>query len=134
MPHPYTLEHAETWLAGVGDPLSRNLALFAIDAECEGMAGVLAFFRNDEGKIELGYWLGKPFWGRGLATEAARAALAWARREIGAKVIYAGHFIDNPASGAVLVKSGFLYTGDVKPLACASRGEAVDTRMMVWLA
>ena len=41
---------------------------------------------------------------------------------------------DNPASGAVLIKAGFLYTGDVMPRFSAARGEEAPTRMMVWLA
>ena len=47
----------------------------------------------------------------------------------------AGHFADNPASGQVLCKAGFLYTGDVELRPSAARGRAdVPTRMMVWLA
>jgi RimJ/RimL family protein N-acetyltransferase len=46
----------------------------------------------------------------------------------------AGHFADNDASGRVLVKAGFLYTGVVEHKASIARGEPVDTRMMVWLA
>jgi RimJ/RimL family protein N-acetyltransferase len=134
MPHPYTLAHAEEWLNSLGDPTSRNLGVFAIDVECEGFAGLIAFFVNEEGKTEIGYWMGKPFWGRGYATEALRACLKWAKANLGLKVCHAGHFIDNPASAAVLIKSGFLYTGDVKPTPCASRGADVPMRRMVWLA
>ena len=46
----------------------------------------------------------------------------------------AGHFADNPASGQVLCKAGFLYTGEVALKASRARGHAVPTRMMVWLA
>lgn len=134
MPHPYQLSDAEGFLRQLHNPLGKDMAVFAIDAECEGLVGMIGFHWNDEGKPEMGYWLGKPFWGQGFATEAARAALKWARDGWGRKVIYAGHFADNPASGAVLMKCGFLYTGDVKPQPCASRGDEVDTRMMVWLA
>ena len=83
----------------------------------------------------VGYALGRPFWNRGYATEAARAGLRWAKRDWGRKVVVAGHFADNPASGQVLCKAGFLYTGDVEKRACAARGgELVPTRLMVWLA
>ena len=44
------------------------------------------------------------------------------------------HFIDNPASAAVLIRAGFLYTGVVEPLPCKARGEAVASRWMIWLA
>jgi RimJ/RimL family protein N-acetyltransferase len=134
MPHPYQLSDAEGFLAQLHNPLSKDMAVFAIDAECEGLIGMIGFHWNEDDKPEMGYWLGKPFWGKGFATEAARAALKWAKTGWGRNVIYAGHFADNAASGAVLVKSGFLYTGDIKRLHSNARGEDVDTRMMVWLA
>lgn len=63
------------------------------------------------------------------------AALGWTRQGLGRRAIWAGHFIDNPASGHVLSKVGFLYTGDVEPTPCLARGGvAVPTRRMVWLA
>ena len=49
-------------------------------------------------------------------------------------VVVAGHFADNPASGRVLEKAGFLYTGETRPAFSCARGESADTRMMVWLA
>jgi len=57
------------------------------------------------------------------------------KRDWRRNVVVAGHFADNPASGQVLCKAGFLYTGDVERRASRSRGGAeVPTRMMVWLA
>jgi RimJ/RimL family protein N-acetyltransferase len=134
IPHPYTLAHAEGWLATLGDPLARDNAVFGVDAECEGLVGLLGFSTNDEGRPEVGYWYGRPFWGRGYATEALRAALRWAKTDWGKKLVCTGHFVDNPASGNVLVKAGFLYTGEVRKLDCAARGDEVDARRMVWLA
>jgi RimJ/RimL family protein N-acetyltransferase len=84
--------------------------------------------------VEIGYWLGRPFWGRGYMTEAVDAALLWAGDGWGRRYLLAGHFADNPASGQVLVKAGFLYTGDVVPRFSMARGEEAPTRMMVWLA
>jgi hypothetical protein len=49
-------------------------------------------------------------------------------------VVTAGHFADNPSSGSVLIKAGFLYTGVVKDLPSVARGKPARTRMMVWLA
>ena len=68
----------------------------------------------DDDEVELGYWIAREYWGRGYATEAARAVLRLAKvlghREAGV----AGHFIDNPASGAVLRKVGFEPTGKLR--------------------
>jgi RimJ/RimL family protein N-acetyltransferase len=135
MPHPYSLSDAEGFIESLSDPLACDQAVFAVEAAGEGIVGVIGFHDHDgRGTPEMGYWLAKPFWGRGYATEASRAALAWAKTGWGRKVVFAGHFADNPASAGVLIKAGFLYTGEVKPLHSVSRGVDVDTRMMVWLA
>jgi RimJ/RimL family protein N-acetyltransferase len=134
MPHPYGLAEAEAFVAGAQRLDSRREAAFAIEHRLFGVVGVLAFDRDGAGRPEVGYWLGRSFWGRGYATEALTAALAWARADWRKNVVWAGHFADNGASGQVLVKAGFLYTGDVEPRMSVSRGQPVPTRMMVWLA
>lgn len=132
MPYPYSLSDAETWLGGLQARDPRREATFALEEDGD-LAGVLGLHPGEDG-IELGYWLGRPYWGRGLATEAARAVLGWVRKNWPVRFLRAGHFADNPASGAVLVKAGFLYTGEVQSRASKARGEDVPTRMMVWLA
>jgi len=134
IPHPYSLRDAEDFLACCE---AQDEKVFAIDHHEDGLVGVIGFHPSKDGAVigpEVGYWLGKPYWGRGLATEATRGALAWAEREWGKRCVISGHFTDNPASGAVLVKAGFLYTGEVKRRSSLARGEPVDCRMMVWLA
>ncbi len=134
MPHPYARQQAEDFLGGLQglDP-GRDM-VFAIDHREHGFLGMLGFHEKKPGRPELGYWLGRPFWGQGYATEAVSAALTWAKAGWKRRVVWAGHFADNPASGQVLVKSGFLYTGEVELRASAARPDPVETRMMVWLA
>ena len=84
--------------------------------------------------MELGYWLGRPYWGKGLATEAVRGAMTWAQGDWGRRLILAGHFADNEASGRVLSKCGFLYTGEVQRRFSRARSADAATRMMVWIA
>jgi [ribosomal protein S5]-alanine N-acetyltransferase len=59
----------------------------------------------------LGYWIGKPYWGRGFCTEAARAVLRYAFTELGLNRVHAYHFHHNPASGRVLQKIGMTHEG-----------------------
>jgi RimJ/RimL family protein N-acetyltransferase len=134
MPHPYAPEDAEDFIGRVQahDPMRERV--FLIEHEAEGPVGMLGFHPGEDPFPEMGYWIGKPFWGRGFATEAAEAGLVWARRDWGRKAVMAGHFPDNPASGRVLAKSGFLYTGEVRTRPCLARGEETPIRMMVWLA
>lgn len=76
---------------------------------------------DHQGEAELGYWIARPYWGLGFASEAARAVLGIARA-IGHKRIVAGHFIDNPASGRVLRKLGFTHTGKSEERHSKGRG------------
>lgn len=73
------------------------------------------------GEVQLGYWIACDHWGRGYATEAARGVLAVAQA-IGHRRIVASHFLDNPASGKVLVKAGFRATGEIRPGYSLARG------------
>ena len=132
MPYPYGPKDAEAFLSRTPDWRAPN---FAIEHREFGFMGTIGFAEKQPGRLEVGYWLGRPFWGRGYATEALKAALTWMKSDWRRNVVWAGHFTDNKASAQVLVKAGFLYTGDVERHACAARGgEEVATRMMVWLA
>lgn len=134
IPHPYGLADAEDYLAHLDrkDPLRE--ATFAIEHPADGLIGMMSFFPDDAGRSEMGYWLGRPYWGQGYATEVTERALLWANRDWGRRYVVAGHFSDNPASGQVLCKAGFLYTGEVKLLPSVARGGEAPARMMVWLA
>jgi len=134
IPHPYSLADAEGFLARHVSGEAAGERLFAIEHRDFGVIGMIGFHRQDAAYPEVGYWLGRTFWGRGFASEALKAALAWAKGSWGKRAIASGHFADNPASGRVLVKAGFLYTGGVAWRESVARGEPAPTRMMVWLA
>ena len=134
IPYPYALADAEGFLRHLGKIEPLGVPTYAIEHVDQGFMGMMGFHTNDAGYPELGYWLGRPFWGQGYATEAAKCALDWAKRVWRRRFVVAGHFDDNPASGEVLIKSGFLYTGEVKLQPSAARNGDVPVRMMVWLA
>jgi RimJ/RimL family protein N-acetyltransferase len=134
MPHPYSRDDAEQFLRRMEARDRAREAVFAIEHPEDGLVGVLGFHPAPECGAEVGYWIGRPFWGQGYATEAAKAALDWAGGGWGRRMVVSGHFADNPASGRVLEKAGFLYTGVVQPRRSKARGEDAPTRMMVWLA
>jgi RimJ/RimL family protein N-acetyltransferase len=134
LPHPYALADAEAFLAS-GDSLDpAREARFVVDHPAEGLVGFLSFFGEPAPGTEIGYWLGRPYWGAGLMTEAVKAALAWAARDWGRTYVRAWRLDENPASDAVLVKAGFLYTGERRQTLVTSRGEALPSRGMIWLA
>ncbi len=85
---------------------------FAITLPASGLIGMTGISKS--GKAwELGYWVGKDWWGRGYVTEAAQAVLSWSEKNLGADGFTAGHYADNPASGKVLRKLGFSSVGEV---------------------
>lgn len=104
--------------------------VFAADLPGEGLIGMIGAHRLNDEAFEVGYWYGRPYWGRGFATEALGAFLAQAR-SLGD--LHAGHFVDNPASGRVLEKGGFAYTGEVTPMFSLGRGQNVQVKRMRFL-
>jgi RimJ/RimL family protein N-acetyltransferase len=134
LPHPFSEDDAERAVERAMRLDWSREAKFAIEHRNFGLVGMLGFRPAANGRLELGCWIGRPYWNRGYATEAVRAGLQWVKRDWRKKLVVAGHFADSPASGQVLCKAGFLYTGDVERRLSKARGEAVPTRMMVWLA
>ena len=65
-----------------------------------------------EGEPLAGYWIAKPYWNRGICTEALRMMIAHIRLTTDIKSLISGHFVDNPASGRVMEKCGFVPTGE----------------------
>ena len=100
---------AERWLATHDAArASGSEAVFAVtlgtDGTLVGSMGLHLFPQHD--RAELGYWIGKPFWGRGYATDAARAVVRWGFESLGLERIFAYHMTANPASGRVMEKMG----------------------------
>lgn len=109
VPWPYVLGDAEAFLRQQ-KPTARaaTFLICARDGDSAPIIGAVDYGPRAErgGETGLGYWITPATWGRGYATEAARAAIEVAR-VMGVKRIVASHFIDNPASGRVLRKLGF---------------------------
>ena len=125
--HPYPAGAAALWIASHGEARARDEEhTFCIELDGEPV-GVVGLRKTADRVHELGYWIGEPWWGRGYATEAAARLLRFAFRELGAARLTSGHFLDNPASGRVLEKCGFAYTGEDSEWSEA-RGEEVALR------
>lgn len=134
IPYPLTVEQAEGFLARMEAREPAREEIFAVDLDGEGLIGLVGFHPGEGPAPEMGFWFGRAYWGRGYATEAARACMTWVREGWKKRFVVAGHFADNPASAAVLVKAGFLHTGEVIDRYSMARDAEAPTRMMVWLA
>lgn len=108
LPHPYEEHHAVEFVTEMAR--SPETHAFAILDDKGDYLGVISVMFLKPGWPELGYWLGQPFWGRGYATEAARAVVE-AVRALGAPGMIASARIDNPRSRRVLAKAGFVEIG-----------------------
>jgi len=134
IPYPLAVDEAADFVLRMDYRDFDREAIFAIDTETDGLIGLIGLHPGGAPAPELGYWIGRPYWGRGYATEAAEAAVNWAGGPWRKGYVLAGHFADNPASGRVLDKAGFLYTGEVQSRWSLAREAEAPTRMMVWLA
>ena len=72
--------------------------------------------------VEIGFCIGKPWWGRGVMTEAMAAVMGYLFEEVGVQRIEAGHDPENPASGAVQRKCGLKYEGTFRRRLLSNRG------------
>lgn len=129
VPWPYSMRDAEAFLASPRNPGLPTCLIFERGSGPPQLAGACGLGRRPSGAIELGYWLARPFWGRGLATEACGALIQIARA-LELPRIEGSHFLDNPASGRVLEKLGFEPTGIVAPRMSCARGHEVPARLM----
>jgi len=114
IPHPYTLKDARNFLAKANkDFRAGRSVIFAISIlprrDLRGAVGL--DIKELHSHAELGYWIAMPFWGKGYATEAARAAIAFGFETLGLHRIYARHFAGNTGSQRVLQKIGMRHEG-----------------------
>ncbi|MBN8641752.1 MAG: GNAT family N-acetyltransferase [Flavobacteriales bacterium] len=106
-PHPYTIENAKSFIEMVSN--QNPTAIFAIDVNGEAVGSIGLHAQTDImcKNMELGYFLGEPFWGSGITTEAVRTIVEYGFQNFDITRIYARPYGNNPASQKVLEKAGF---------------------------
>jgi RimJ/RimL family protein N-acetyltransferase len=109
IPHPYGLADAQAFLATVNT--TDDETAFLITTRDGRIVGACGIAKLDGETPEIGYWLGVHFWGKGYATEAARAVIDHAFGDLGYDTLLGGARVSNPASRRVLEKCGFQWTG-----------------------
>jgi len=126
VPWPYHEEHAVVWLSGWTDRAPPQFLLTLPGESGAPIIGSCGLQEGRSGEVEIGYWIARDWWGQGFATEAARAVLNIAGT-MGYVRIFGRHAIDNPASGRVLRKAGFVPTGRVRSYYSLGRKAEVDS-------
>lgn len=117
VPFPYSRDLADEWIAStlssLADGSAYNLAITGREGEREVIVGGVGLRMNAaDGTAHLGYWVGKRFWGHGVATEAAGRLARWALANLDLHTLEANVATDNAASIAVLRKIGFQHVGE----------------------
>jgi RimJ/RimL family protein N-acetyltransferase len=110
-PFPYTAADADTWIRHVGAQTAVTAFAIVVDGDAVGGVGIELGSDVHRRSAEIGYWLGEPFWGRGIATEALRAVTDYAFATFDICRLEAGVFDWNPASARVLEKAGYTLEG-----------------------
>ena len=111
IPHPYPKGGAAEWIATARP--GRDFAIVLREAN-EVIGGIAVFEREQHRRAELGYWCAIDYWGRGYATEAVRAVIEYAFRELALNRVHAECHGDNPASRRVLEKAGMTLEGHLR--------------------
>lgn len=125
VPAPYRLKHARDWLAAEpgrrASGRSHAFALTRREDDAGFCIGICSLERREHGETHLGFWLGRPFWGQGLMSEAVISVLRYGFTALDLEEIHSGYFRDNYASRSIHQKMGFSVTGEDRMYGLARR-------------
>ena len=113
MPYPYPDGEAERWIGTHADKYEQGDFSFAITLKENGaLIGAIGLHSvSVHEKAEMGYWLGKEYWGKGYASEAAKCMVKFGFEQLHLHRIFAHYFMHNPASRRVMEKAGLKFEG-----------------------
>lgn len=127
-PHPYALQDAADFIRHVHGQSPCVTWAIDVDGQAAGSIGIMPRSDIERVSAEIGYWIGEPFWGRGIMTEAPQLLTPWAMREFQLTRVYALPFATNAASCRVLEKAGYVCEGRLRKAAIKD-GVVVDQLM-----
>ncbi|MDR0444743.1 MAG: GNAT family N-acetyltransferase [Puniceicoccales bacterium] len=116
-PYPYTHDMAVAWLKDVAFASQQDRVLYwaITDGEMEKFMGIVGFsLYREHDKAEMHYWLGRPYWNCGYATEVAKALIPFIFAKVQIQRLEINHFTRNGASRRVIEKCGFVYEGELR--------------------
>ena len=114
IPHPYEDGMAEAWITQTHEQFAagERVTFATVLTETGALLGAVSLGIDKAANAAvLGYWIGKPYWNRGYATEAAARLVDWGFDVLGLNRIHSSHLTRNPASGAVMRKIGLVHEG-----------------------
>ena len=124
-PHPYTRRDGRDFIHLARSQRPETMFAIEVDGEAAGGIGFVPHSDVERISAEIGYWLGEPFWGRGIVTEALVAVTRYAIDTCRLTRVYALPFAYNKASCRVLEKAGYTLEGHLRRSAIKD-GRIVD--------
>lgn len=124
-PHPYALSDAEWYIAAVATREPQTSFGIVVDGEAGGGVSLIPGEDIERVNAEIGYWIGRKFWGRGVATDAVRGMTSYAFDTLGMRRVFAVPFARNARSARVLEKAGYVREGFMRRSAIKD-GELLD--------
>ena len=109
IPFPYTLSHAEEFIERSRERVLKQESYNFMIFQDKKMIGGIGLSEFNNKSCQVGYWLGRQYWGNGFATEALKSILDFGFEQLNLEEIYAAYKIDNDGSKRVLAKCGFEY-------------------------
>jgi [ribosomal protein S5]-alanine N-acetyltransferase len=113
-PFPYGIEQARTFLAWISKQPAPTVWAIEVNGEAAGGIGIELHTDVERISAEIGYWLGRAHWGRGIATEALKAVTSEAFNRYELTRLFALPFADHAASVRVLEKAGYVREGHLR--------------------
>lgn len=132
-PHPYTMRAGREFLRLMQAQRPETAFAIAVDGSAVGGIGFVMLADIERVSAEIGYWLGEPFWGRGIATEAVIATTRYAIETFGLTRVFAVPLASNLASCRVLEKAGYTLEGRLRRSAIKD-GRIVDQLQYAFIA
>ncbi|MGP1310366.1 MAG: GNAT family N-acetyltransferase [Phycisphaerales bacterium] len=131
MPHPYPKGGAADWFAHCHQARARGerASFIMVDGNDRVVGMASLDIAPEHRHAELGYTVAMEHWGKGYATEASQAVVDYGFERLGLERIHAGYYLNNPGSGRVLEKLGFVPEG-VRPRFYIRFGEWMDLALM----
>ena len=117
IPYPNPVEEVESFIGRIAEGLTTgNAYTFALCLKEMGdLIGMMGIHRNERhNRAEIGYWVGKAYWGNGYATEACQRIVRFGFEELALNRVEASYFVGNEASRRVMEKAGMTFEG-IKP-------------------
>ena len=127
-PHPYTVEAARAYIARVSRQSPVTSLMTVVDGNAAGGVSLRIGADIERFSAEIGYWLGREYWGRGIVSEAVSLATRHAFEVLGMKRVFALPFVRNAASHRVLAKAGYVLEGTMRHSA-VKEGELMDQHL-----